>query len=559
MYQTCRHCKVSFEITDSDCAFYEKISPVFEGQTYRIPPPTLCPDCRQQRRLAWRNERKLYNRKSDLSGQEIISVLSPDKNQVVYANKEWWSDSWDASLYAQEFDFRKSFFEQFSVLLQRVPLFALMMDSESINCDYNQSISASKNCYLIAAGNRNQDCLYGNYINDSQNCIDNCMIRGCERCYQCIDCEGCFQCFFSQNCLNCSTSAFLIDCIGCNDCFGCVNLRHQQYCFLNKQLTRDEYQKQLQKIQMGKYDSLAKMVEYFRTYALSYPRKYMIGQSNDHVSGSSIYYCKDTFDAYDVSALEDCRYVSWLHTAKDCQDIFAWGSTAELCYECMEVGGAAYRNIFSVTCIGAQDILYSYLCMNSCRDLFGCVGLKNKRYCILNKQYTKEEYEKLIPKIIEQMQKNGEWGEFFPMQLSPFAYNETVAQEYFPLEKAEAVRRGYRWKEDTETTKYFGPKIEIPDNIRDVSDDITKQILTCATCSRKYKVIVQELRFYREMHLPVPRKCPDCRHKNRMALRNPRKLWDRTCMKCRTPIQTSYAPDRKEIVYCETCYQKDMY
>jgi len=63
--------------------------------------------------------------------------------------------------------------------------------------------------------------------------------------------------------------------------------------------------------------------------------------------------------------------------------------------------------------------------------------LNTAKYCILNKQYTKEEYEKLMPKIIEYMEKTEEWGEFFPASLSPFGYNETIAMEYFPLTREE--------------------------------------------------------------------------------------------------------------------------
>ena len=85
-----------------------------------------------------------------------------------------------------------------------------------------------------------------------------------------------------------------------------------------------------------------------------------------------------------------------------------------------------------------MNILYSFHCRNS-SNLFACVSLRNKEYCILNKQYTKAEYETLVPKIIEHMKKTGEWGEFFPASISPFGYNETVAQEYFPLTREEAL------------------------------------------------------------------------------------------------------------------------
>ena len=95
--------------------------------------------------------------------------------------------------------------------------------------------------------------------------------------------------------------------------------------------------------------------------------------------------------------------------------------------------------------------------------------------------------------------------------------------------------------------------------IADVSDDIVKHILTCEITGKPYKIIPQELKFYREMNLPIPRKCPDQRHKERMALRNPRKLWSRKCKKCGKEMQTTYAPERQEIVYCEECYLKEIY
>jgi hypothetical protein len=59
--------------------------------------------------------------------------------------------------------------------------------------------------------------------------------------------------------------------------------------------------------------------------------------------------------------------------------------------------------------------------------------------------------------------------------------------------------------------------------------------------------------------LPIPRRHPDQRHLDRMALRNPRKLFDRKCDKCQVDMKTTYAPERKETVYCEECYNKEVY
>ncbi|MFH0820801.1 MAG: hypothetical protein V1908_03435, partial [Candidatus Peregrinibacteria bacterium] len=147
--------------------------------------------------------------------------------------------------------------------------------------------------------------------------------------------------------------------------------------------------------------------------------------------------------------------------------------------------------------------------------------------------------------------------EFFPLELSPFAYNETVAQEYFPLSHGQAETQGLFWfeeKRDTTPSHY-----SIPDHIRDVKDDILDAVLTCYKTGRPYKIIPQELKFYRENNIPIPRLCPYERHMERLRLRGPRKLWDRQCQKCNAPIKTMYSPERPEIVYCENCYLKEVY
>lgn len=200
--------------------------------------------------------------------------------------------------------------------------------------------------------------------------------------------------------------------------------------------------------------------------------------------------------------------------------------------------------------------------MHGCKNLFACIGLKNKSYCILNKQYTKEEYETLVPKIIEHMIKIGEWGEFFPSSLSPFGYNETVAAEYFPLSKELALQDGrFNWS-DYEPPFPKADKVipvdKLPDDIKDIPDDILNWAIECEVTGKPFRIIKPELEFYRKHHLPIPRRHPDQRHMDRMALRNPRKLFERKCDKCQSPMITTYAPDSPETVYCEACYNKEV-
>lgn len=100
------------------------------------------------------------------------------------------------------------------------------------------------------------------------------------------------------------------------------------------------------------------------------------------------------------------------------------------------------------------------------------------------------------------------------------------------------------------------PAEKLPDDIKDIPDDILNWAIKCKESGRPFKIQKAELEFYRKMNLPIPHFHPDIRHKNRMQKRNPRKLWKRNCAECSIEIETTYAPDRPEKVLCEECYLK---
>jgi hypothetical protein len=144
-----------------------------------------------------------------------------------------------------------------------------------------------------------------------------------------------------------------------------------------------------------------------------------------------------------------------------------------------------------------------------------------------------------------------------------FAYNETVAQDHYPLSKEEALNLGYRWTDNFEITKGQETiKTEnIPNNISETDESITKEILICSDCSRNYKINIEELRLIKRLNLFIPRDCPYCRIEKIRKMRLPFRLWSRSCMKpgCTNTFETSYSPDRPEIIYCEKCYQQEVY
>ncbi len=551
---SCKRCSAPFEIAAADREILKRLAPTVDGRTFAIPDPVLCPDCRQQRRASHLNEMRLYKRPCDLTGKMLISNFHPKNPHTVYDQASWYSGAWDPLAYGRDFDFTRPFFEQYKELCDVVPYPALFTGYQyDENADYTNYAGKNKNCYLVFDSDENQDCYYSYSLNGSRNCLDCYRVRGSELCYECVDCQGCYDSAWLQECTNCSDSAFLYECVGCKHCLMCINLRNKEYCIENKQVTKEEFERYRKLLSSSSRAASARA--HYEGLKLLQPHKHMYGVQNEDVSGEYLTGCKNARRCYDGTGLRDCAYMyRTFYPTVDSMDCEAAGGDA-LLYECSCIGYNAHGVLFSSNGLDRlANILYSSYVFRS-SNLFGCVSMVGKQHCILNKQYAKEEYEKLIPKIIEHMTKTGEWGEFFPMALSPFAYNETIAQDYYPFMREEAAKDGLSWREDDGAVdQYMGPDTAVPDDSAAASDDLAGKILRCEASGRLYKLLPQELAFYRRKALPIPRRGFDERHRDRMALRNPRRLWSRQCMKCKKAIETTFAPDRPEIVYCEECF-----
>ena len=558
----CQNCKQGFVIEPEDFNFYEKI---------KVPPPTWCVNCRQLRRYAWRNERTLYKRNCDLCNKSTVTIYSVNKPHKVYCNECWWSDKWNPSSYGQDFDFSRSFFEQFHELQLKVPRMALL-NKRSVNSEYTNHSADNKNVYLSFVAMYSEDIMYSNWVMKSRDCVDCSFIteKG-ERLYECIDSRSCYQCQFSVLLKDCSNCLYCYDCRGCNDCFMSSNLRNKSYVFKNKQYTREAYLEKKKEFDLSSFvahEGLAK--EFKDLVEQDTIHRYVIGERNLNSTGSLLYDCKNVIKSFEVDESEDCKYIYGGITLKDCMDIYHVGYNGELCYESQ--GGIRLSNCqFCHLCYDNMNVMYSDTCQNS-QNLFGCVSVKKGEYMIFNKKYSKADYETLKERIIEHMKETGEYGEFFPPQIAPVYYNETQGNLYMPMTKEEVLAKGWNWEDNTPGT--FGKETisaeSIPNKIEDVPDSYLSEIFSCVDCSKNYNITKNELLFYRKESVPFPRKCPNCRYKRRFELRPSRELWHRSCMcdkeghfhgddKCIVEFETPYAPERPEIVYCEKCYQQEVY
>lgn len=563
----CQNCQQDFKIEPYDFIFYEKM---------HVPPPTWCPDCRLWRQMVWINERGLHRGKCDLCKKPAISMFAKNSAHPAYCHECWWSDLWDPMVFGKAFDTKRSFWEQYFELYKQVPT-PTRSNTNPVNSDYVNHTGDSKNCYLLffsGGATGNEDCSYSYRLDGCKNCIDCLYITHCENCYELIDSTRCNNVYFGQHVENSFDSMFLYDCKNCSNCFGCTGLRNKQYCIFNKQYGKAEYERIIKEKNPGSYTNILRTDDEFSDIKSRFPRRFANITKSVNCTGDGITNSKNCTESFFVKDSEDSKYI-----------VMAPGGVRDSYDVRSGLGEKLYNNSVSLhssqvmhssLTVTGKNIEYSYLTIN-CSDCFGCVGLRNKQYCILNHQYSKEEYEKLVPQIIENMNampyvgKTGciyKYGEFFPVEESPFSYEDTPAQEFRPMTKEVAQNMGLFWAEaDEKNYKITLQPEQIHDNIKDISDDILNAVIGCEHkgsclhhCITAFKITPQELAFYRQTNLPLPRQCHNCRYFARHEKRNPLKLWHRKCAKqgCTNEFETSYSPDRPETVYCETCYQNNV-
>ncbi len=324
----CKHCSCQFDITDKDIEFYEKISPIFLWKKYSIPPPTFCPDCRQQRRLSFRNERKLYKRKCDASGKEIISMYSPDKPYKVYNQDFWWSDWWEALDYGRDFDFSKTFFEQFGKLIREVPRMSVFGKNNE-NSFYTNHTDWAKDSYMAIDTANSQNIYYSKWVVNSTNSIDCYFIDKSKLCYECMNIDNCYKCFYSYYSNNCKNCSYIYFCDNCENCLFCTNLKNKKNYILNKAYNEIEYNKLSKEIFANKNPW-----EYFQEFLKNQIRKPTLIYNSENVLWDFIWNSSNVFNSFtiiDGEKLKYCHDSWWINNS---YDVYEAAFECNFQYEC---------------------------------------------------------------------------------------------------------------------------------------------------------------------------------------------------------------------------------
>jgi hypothetical protein len=555
--KTCKTCSKEFEIRPEDTIFYEQVKTV---------QPLFCPECRMAQRLMFRNERVLYKRPCDLCKKDMVTLYSPESPYVVYCSKCWWSDEWNPKDFAMDYDPSKKFFDQYRELQSKVPRLGLVA-IQNVRSDYTNGSAENKDCYLVFAADYNEECLYGRLLQRDKQCVDCAFLHESELCYECIDCRECFKCMFSEQCQSSTDLLFCYNLRNSNNCIFCTNGRNLSNAILNVQYSKEEFEKKKAEI-LKDYESIEIAKKEFEILKKKAVRKFTMQTKCHNVTGDYIHNCYDGVELFDTYDAKNCSYMKDCEKPLDSMDCNNYYYNPQRGYNIMgALEGSMMKN--SAFVFYCNEVEYCDNC-HHLSNAIGCISIRKGDYMILNKAYSKEEYADIKEKIEKQLQEDNLLGQFFPPDVAPFAYNESLIQDFYPLSREVALRRGYRWQEHNTGT--FGKETmteeNIPKTISAVSDSILSEILACNECGKNFRLTEMELSFYRRMGIPVPHKDFECRHQDRMKKRNGMKLWHRSCMcvedkhdhegKCSNEFETTYAPERSEQIYCEPCYQREV-
>ncbi len=548
----CNKCKQDFILEQDDFSFYEKM---------KVPVPKICSDCRFKMRALWRNEMTLYSgQKCDMCEKSIITMYNPKSPYKIYCYQCFYSDKWDPKDYATDYDLSKPFFDQMKDFLIRVPKINLGLsygDGENINSEYTNMASGCKNCYLVFNTSPAEEVLYSRGVKKGTDSSDIYFGIEFELCYESVNVKESANITWGQNVSGCVDSHFILNGSGLTNCFGCVNLRKKSNCFLNEQLSHEEYQRRVNEIK-GSYSKTEEFRKKFEEFCKTLPRKENNNIQTVNSTGDYLNECKNVHSSFEVAKGENSRYVFSSKMTKDSIGTIGYGTNSE---QLLEVVATGYCNntIGSYWAEHSQNIWYSFYIAN-CHDCIGCDAIRHAQYSIFNKEYGKAEYEEIKEHITKELTDLGIHGLMMPPGIAPFAYNETIGQDNIPMTKEEVLEYGFRWEDDIQMTKgkeTLNPE-KIPDNIKDVSNSITNEILKCILCERNYKITEQELLFYRKMTLPIPRKCFFCRHQARISRRGSFKFFLRKCSNCGKETHTNLTKEVAPIMYCEKCYQQEV-
>ncbi len=549
------HCEEEFDITEEDIKFLKM---------FHVPAPNYCPTCRRIRRLIHFNYSRLFKIKCEVPNHNemMISVFQEECPFPVYDYKYFIGDEFDPFSFGREFKLDTNPMEMLLNFRKEFPMPSFLNRSpSSINSEYSNGGRDLKNGYFVMACYHVEDAWYSLMISKSKNVMDSYTIASSEFVHQSVSSDHLYKSLFIYFSSNCTDSMFLFDCRNCLSCFGCVNLRNAKYQVFNKQLSKEEYEKFIKMNYPFSKDFLIENKKRFWELVKKLPMNGPRNISSNNISGVDISNSKNLFDVTSAQNSENIRHSDGALSHRDSMDFLYSGGNSSLLYMNTNIGSQSSRVKFSVSSKFCTDceFVFNSKNLNNC---FMCFGLQDKSYCVLNKQYGKEEYFKIIDQIKTEMLKRGEYNDGPGFEFSAQAYNFSIGQILYPLTNEEIQNLGGFVSQEPEID-IKGLEVlkvnQLPQTIDETTDNILEKAIICEITGRPFRIISSELSFYRRMGIPLPTIHPSMRMENNWKLSPVGKKYTTTCAKCGKNIESLFNPNQDFNLYCESCYQNEVY
>lgn len=359
---------------------------------------------------------------------------------------------------------------------------------------------------------------------------------------------------------NVTDSMFIYDCKNVDQCFGCVNLRNAKYCILNEQKTKEEYENFINNVMPYSRDFLHEWKDKFFDLVKSLPVNATRNIASQNVSGTNIVNSKGIFDVCEADNSENVRHADAALSHHDSMDFLFSGGNSHHLYQTCNIGSQSSNVKFSISSKFITDSEFVFNCklLTNC---FMCIGIQNKSFCILNKQYTEEEYWPIVDDIKSKMLEDGEYGEFFDLSFSAQAYNFSMAGGYYPLPDENIISLGGYVGKESETNVGNLEIIDaknLPQTIDSVDDAILTKAISCKKTQKPFRIIKTELDFYRRMNFPIPDVHPIVRIEENVLRMPTGRKWSVFCEKCGKSIETFYKNHIEYHLYCEECFSREV-
>ncbi|MDD5056177.1 MAG: hypothetical protein PHZ00_08005 [Candidatus Peribacteraceae bacterium] len=539
----------TFEVTPEEMALRKKLG--IEGE------PEFHPVFRFMQLGAFWQHWNLFKRSCDRTGKSIISVFSEDCPYPVWHKDEWIKH---ADPPQAEVEVGKPFFPQMWELFRRCPI-PHNVGVNNQNCEYTDDWWNSKNCYLCHSGVSDEDLRYCYRAFRVKNCMYGAFSFDSEWCLDLTYSHNCFRVLYSFNCWQCSDSAFLYDCRNCQHCFLCSNLRNKQYCIKNKQYNREEYESMMKEWDLcsNRQYMGAKQEWESMMHERAWHRSLFIDRS-EQSTGNFIDHSKNARNCYFVNDVEDSMNILRTSETKDTLDCVSPAVNVQLAYYSCTVQDNSYDCKFCYNVIQCKFTEYCAHCFQ-CQHCFACCGVVGKKYCIFNKQYTSEEYEKKKAEFIASMKATDEYGKFFPNSFAANPYDESLSGFYWPLDSETAIRFGFRLsnRRQQKPEGALDPSL-IPDSSEAVDPTLSTSVFWDEEAGHSFRIDPADIKFCTELGAPLPRSYYSRRMQDNFRLIPfDGSLRPSSCGKCQRETMTSWSVEYDGRVLCEECYLKEVY